>query len=228
MNRAAAHIVLLEDEPDIAAVLGDYLRQADFEVAHFSEGGDALIAHVKQHAASVVLLDIMVPGRDGLAMCREIRSFSAVPIIMVTARVEEMDKLLALDIGADDYVCKPFSPREVVARVKAQLRRAGFAQQPPAEAALFSIDKAAQRIKIRGEALDLTAVEYRLLSVLVSHPGVIFSRAQLLEKIHSDEAEIFDRVIDTHVKNLRRKIAAKLPEQACLHSVYGAGYRFEL
>jgi len=176
---------------------------------------------------SLVLLDLMLPGTDGVTLCREIRRFSAVPIIMVTAKVEEIDRLLGFEVGADDYLCKPFSPRELVARVQAMLKRAMPSTQAPAPQ-LFEHDEGAQRIRYAGQALNLTPQEYRLLAVLIAAPGRIFSRAALLQLAYADGGDVFDRAVDSHIKNLRKKLAAVLADRDVIHSVYGVGYRFEL
>jgi two-component system response regulator BaeR len=175
----------------------------------------------------LVLLDLMLPGKDGLAVCRELRARSDVPIIMLTARVEEADRLLGLEIGADDYICKtPFSPREVVARVKALLRRARTTAAPAASA--LRIDEGAWRVTFNGVALDLTPVEFRLLKALAETPGRVFSRAALLDKLHDDTRDVTDRAIDTHVKNLRRKMQQASPGEDPLRSIYGVGYRLDV
>ncbi|MBL8509456.1 MAG: winged helix-turn-helix domain-containing protein, partial [Chitinimonas sp.] len=160
-----------------------------------------------------------------ISLCQQIRLSSALPIIMVTARVEEIDRLLGFEVGADDYLCKPFSPRELVARVQALMRRSLSAAppQPP----LFDNDIASQRIRCQGQLLSLTPQEYRLLGVLLAAPGRIYSRTQLLELAHSEGAEVFDRAVDSHIKNLRKKIATVLGEREVIHSVYGVGYRYE-
>jgi two-component system response regulator BaeR len=220
------HVVLVEDEPAIANILNDYLRKSGFRITCIGHGGEAVDA-VKNDPPDVVLLDIMLPGKDGMSICREIRTFSNVPIIMVTARVEEIDKLLGLELGADDYVCKPFSPREVVARVKAQFRRAGFAANPQNKPPLIEVEEPKARILIKGQALDLTPTEFRIFKLLLSQPSRVYSRAQLLEHCYQQDQAIVDRAIDSHVKNLRKKIAKVLPGQELIHAVYGMGYRFE-
>jgi two-component system response regulator BaeR len=167
----------------------------------------------------------MLPGRDGLAICREVRAFSTVPIIMVTARVEEIDRLIGLEIGADDYVCKPFSPREVMARVKAVLRRAAGA--PVAGDCPLRLDEDRLEAHAGGRAVALTAVEFRLLKILSAEPGRIFSRNRLMDGIYPDHRVVSDRTIDSHVKKLRRKLEAAAPGLQLIHSVYGAGYKVE-
>jgi two-component system, OmpR family, response regulator BaeR len=173
----------------------------------------------------LIVLDIMLPTLDGLALCKAVREFSEVPIIMVTARVQEIDRLLGLETGADDYLCKPFSPRELVARIKAILRRS---RKPDDDARLVEIDEAARSVRIRAQLLDLTPTEYSLLAAMAKRPGTIFSRAQLLDLASRDNLDVADRAIDSHIKNLRRKLATLMPDAEAIHSVYGLGYRFEL
>jgi two-component system response regulator BaeR len=188
----------------------------------FGDGALALEA-IRRQAPALVVLDLMLPGLDGLSLCREVRSFSDVPIVMVTARVEEIDRLLGLELGADDYLCKPFSPRELMARIKAILRRAA----PPAA---VQVDEAARRIRIHGQPLELTPTEYGILAALARRPGQVFSRARLLDAAREGNAnlDVADRAIDSHVKNLRRKLDAVLPGVEAIHSIYGLGYRFDL
>jgi two-component system response regulator BaeR len=220
-------VLVVEDEPAIADILFDYLRQAGFSPRKIGDGRAALDA-IRSSPPDLVVLDLMLPGLDGVSVCREVRKFSSVPIIMVTARVEEVDRLLGLDVGADDYICKPFSPREVVARVGVVLRRAGRVATGDATGADLKIDDASQRIAIGGQRLDLTPTEYRLLRLLASHPGRIYSRAQILDLAYNQDQDVSDRIIDSHVKNIRRKIAALRPDGNIIHAVYGIGYRFEM
>ena len=226
MSANGQRILVVEDEGSIADILMDYLRKAGFVVRHIADGAAALAA-IRADPPDLVVLDLMLPGLDGISVCREVRRFSALPIIMVTARVEEIDRLLGLEAGADDYVCKPFSPREVVARVATVLRRSGGGEAAPALAAV-DIDEAAQRIAIGGQRLELTPTEFRLLRLLASRPGRIYSRAQILDLAYDDDLDVSDRIIDSHVKNIRKKIAAVLPGVEVIHSVYGVGYRFEM
>ncbi len=230
MSDHAQRILVVEDERSIAGILRDYLLRAGFRVTQVGDGQAALRA-VAEEEPDLILLDLMLPGVDGLTVCREVRQRSAVPIIMATARVEEIDRLLGMELGADDYVCKPFSPREVVARVKAVLRRVQPVARESREGgggATIEIDKGAQRASVGGQRLDLTPTEFRLLRLLVSHPGRIYSRAQILELAYDDDQDVSDRVVDSHIKNLRRKIARLAPDQEVIHSVYGMGYRYEV
>ncbi len=227
MTASGRRILVVEDEGSIADILMDYLRQAGFEARHIADGAAALEA-IRAAPPDLVVLDLMLPGLDGMSVCREVRRFSAVPIIMVTARVEEIDRLLGLEAGADDYVCKPFSPREVVARVATVLRRSGGKGGEPATPSRVDVDEASQRVTIGGQRLELTPTEFRLLRLLASRPGRIYSRAQILELAYDDDLDVSDRIIDSHIKNIRKKIAVLLPGVEAIHSVYGVGYRFEI
>ena len=219
-------ILIVEDDAKIADMLANYLQMHGFATDWCADGQEAL-ARVRQQVPALLLLDLMLPGLDGLAVCTAVRAFSSVPIMMVTARVEEIDRLLGLDTGADDYVCKPFSPREVVARIKALLRRSEGTLARPAVAAAFGIDEARQQISWRGQALPLTPVEFRLMRLLMSRPGQVFARARLLDTVHEDQRDVSDRAIDSHIKNLRRKLEQAGTGEAGISSVYGVGYRFD-
>lgn len=220
-------ILVVEDECTISNILVDYLRQAGFTAVPVGDGRKA-VEMARSLQPGLILLDLMLPGLDGLEVCRELRRTSAVPIIMVTARVEEIDRLLGLEIGADDYICKPFSPREVVARVKTVLRRAQSAATPPPAEPLLAIDEAAQRISVAGRRLELTRTEFRVLALLAGRPGRVYSRMQILDLAYDDDQDVSDRVVDSHIKNIRRKLAEALPGTEMIHSVYGIGYRFEV
>lgn len=219
-------ICIAEDEPRIAEVMAAYLEHAGF-ATQWHERGDTVLAALESTPPALLLLDLMLPGMDGLALCREIRRQSELPIIMVTAKVEEIDRLLGFEVGADDYLCKPFSPRELVARVQALLKRSQR-KAVNAPATGFEQDDTQQRIRFAGQPLNLTPQEYRLLSVLIAAPGRIYSRATLLQMAYPDGGDVFDRAIDSHIKNLRKKLAPLLGEREAIHSVYGVGYRFEL
>ncbi len=226
MTNAPRTVLVVEDDEKIAALLQDYLRASGFQAEHLADG-TGVAARVRQQAPSAVILDLMLPGMDGLEVCKALRRFSSVPILMLTARIDEIDRLLGLELGADDYVCKPCSPREVMARIRALVRRAeGRVAGEPANGG-FTVDGAAQRVRLGDKALPLTPVEFRLLRTLLEQPGRVFSRDQLLDAIHEDFRDVSDRAVDTHVKNVRRKIAAAAPALECIHSVYGVGYRFE-
>jgi two-component system response regulator BaeR len=224
MNESRARVLIIEDEPQIAALLRDYLHNAGYEPQVCGDGA-AAVARVRELAPALVLLDLMLLGKDGLAICREVRQFSNVPVIMVTARVEEIDRLLGLEIGADDYVCKPFSPREIVARVRALLRRAALPAAP--DPGLLRLDEHRLEAVVAGAAVPLTAVEFQLLRMLAGEPGRIFSRSQLMDGIYPDHRVVSDRTIDSHVKKLRRKLETAAPALELVHSVYGVGYKVE-
>lgn len=217
-------ILIVEDEEKLASLLGDYLRQSGFESMWVANGNEVL-ALVREKEPDLVLLDLMLPGRDGLDICKEIRTFSQVPIIMVTARVEEIDRLLGLELGADDYICKPFSPREVVARVKTVLRRS--AEPATQKTGVLVLDPDRYSARLKGHDLDLTAVEFKLLNFLYQTPGRIYSRGQLMDRIYPDQRIVSDRTIDSHIKKLRKKIAAVDPDQELIHSIYGVGYKYD-
>lgn len=224
----AEHILIVEDEPKIAALLREYLEKAEFKVSCL-ERGDQVVANVKSNAPSLILLDIMLPGVDGLTVCREVRKIAEIPIIMVTAKVDEVDRLIGLEIGADDYICKPFSPREVVARVKAVLRRAGPKNTPQRlVAGPIILDEDKRLVSVSGNILNLTPSEFNLLKVLMSFPDRVFSRSELLDKVLGYQFEGYDRSIDSHIKNLRKKIAVYFPDREVILTVYGVGYKLSI
>ncbi|MDX5629660.1 MULTISPECIES: two-component system response regulator BaeR [unclassified Brenneria] len=221
-------VLIVEDEPKLGRLLVDYLQTAGYQ-AHWICNGDEVIDWVRQNPPVLILLDLMLPGTDGLTLCRTIRQFSNVPIIMVTARSEEIDRLLGLEIGADDYICKPFSPREVVVRVRTLLRRCGWlsAAPKPADKSALRIDKSSLQASYLGQNLDLTPAELRLLKTLSTEPGKVFSREALLDKLYDDYRVVTDRTIDSHIKNLRRKLEQLDGETSFIRTVYGMGYRWE-
>lgn len=218
-------VMVVEDEPRISEVTLAYLQHAGF-ATQLIERGDEVLHAVSASPPALMILDVMLPGCDGMSICRELRRTYDFPIIMVTARVEEIDRLLGFDVGADDYLCKPFSPNELIARVRSWLRRSQPASAGDAPCA-FRIDENAQRIYYGNQLIPLTPQEYRLFAILVKSPSRIFSRAQLLDMAYSDESEHFDRAIDSHIKNLRKRLKPVLGEREAIHSVYGVGYRFE-
>lgn len=220
MNRS---IMIVEDEPELAALVADYARASGYAPQVFGDGREALAA-IRAQPPALVVLDLMLPGLDGLSLCRTLRASSDLPVIMVTARVEEIDRLLGLEAGADDYLCKPFSPRELMARIKAILRRTG----PAEPRRMLVIDEGTRRIAIHGRQLDLTPTEFAILAALARRPGQVFSRAQLLDAARADSLDATDRAIDSHIKNLRRKIDAVAPGLEAIRSIYGLGYRCDL
>lgn len=219
-----ASILIVEDEEKIASLLCDYLEKSGGYQTRWVARGDEALRAFEETAPDLVLLDLMLPGMSGLDVCKAIRAKSQVPVIMVTALVEEIDRLLGLELGADDYICKPFSPREVVARVKAVLRRSSAGGNNTATTGL-QINQERLSASLDNQPLKLSPVEFALLKHLAQHPGQVFSRDQLMNAIYSDYRIVSDRTIDTHVKNLRHKLAGASPGADLIESVYGVGYR---
>ena len=223
-----AHTVLVvDDEARIVKLVRDYLERAGFEVLTAHDGEMALqVARLEK--PDLIVLDLMLPGVDGLDVCRRLRQESGVPIIMLTARVEEVDRIVGLELGADDYVTKPFSPGELVARVRSTLRRVNGQMGPASviRAGDVELDTASLTATVAGQPLDLTPTEFQLLATLARQPGRIFSREQLLEAIHGIAFEGYDRSVDSHVKNIRRKIEPDPRQPRYIQTVYGVGYRF--
>lgn len=225
------HIIIVEDEVKIAQILVDYLEQDGFQVTALHEGTHA-VEIIKAKKPDFIILDLMLPGKDGLSICQEVRQFSNLPIMMLTAKVDEIDRLLGLKIGADDYVCKPFLPREVVARVHTILRRTQRQQVSDTEHNDYSyqgitIYPDRYLCMVDKHEIELTPVEFRLLQTLMSNPGRVFSRNDLMHSSYLDERIVSDRTIDSHIKNLRKKLSLDLNEREIIHSIYGVGYKLE-
>ncbi|MFW8592342.1 response regulator [Glaciecola sp. 2405UD65-10] len=224
-----ARVLIVEDEIKIAQLLSDFL-QADGYATDMLHDGAQVIEHVKSEAPDFILLDVMLPNKDGLSLCKEIRQFSEVPILMLTARVDEIDRLMGLGFGADDYVCKPFSAREVVARVHAILKRVKQVPKVQDESVLdyknVSLDENKFLCLVSGQKVELTPVEFNLLRTLMSRPGQVFSRAVLMDNSYKDARIVSNRTIDSHMKNLRGKINAH-QENDIIHTIYGVGYKLE-
>lgn len=218
-------VLVVEDDRKISDLLLNYLRASGYAAQAAYDGWEALRL-VKERTPDAIILDWMLPGLDGIGVCKAVRAFSDVPILMLTARVDEVDRLLGLDTGADDYVCKPFAPREVIARIRALLRRA----QGRVKAANhpWEVDDASFRIAWRGQWLPLTRIEFMMFRLLLSRPGRVYSRDQLMASAHDSQRDISDRAIDTHIKNLRKKVQTLDPACNCIASVYGVGYRFDV
>ena len=221
-------ILIVEDEVRIVRTLRLYLEQAGFAVTAVHDGTQAVPAF-RQERPSLVLLDLNLPGQDGLDICRSLRRLGNVPIIMLTARTEEMDRLIGLELGADDYISKPFSPREVVARVRAVLRRTrgGLANAETLQAGALQLDLAAYRVWIGGQLLDVTQTEFELMATLMRHKGRVLSRVQLLEAVQGVAHEEFERAIDQHIKNVRRKLKEAVGDIPIIQTIYGVGYRLD-
>lgn len=220
-----AHILIVEDEDKLANVLAEYLVLADHQTTILLDGLN-VIDTVKEQAIDLVLLDLMLPGKDGLTLCRELREFSDIAIIMMTAKVEEIDRLLGLELGADDYICKPYSPREVVARVKALLRRTS--PQVKTTVNILELDSDTYQVKVYQQVVELTAIEFNLLKILNNKPGRIYSRAQLIDLIYQDNRIVSERTIDSHIKKLRKKLNAISSDNELVQSVYSVGYKLTL
>ena len=219
-------ILIVEDEPKISHLLRDYLQQAGYETRE-SLNYDQIRSWVEQEEINLILLDWMLPGMSGLEICQQLRTISNVPILMITARVEEIDRLKGLDSGADDYICKPFSPREVVARVKAVLRRTNHEDHAELIAGPLRLDQTTHQVWVYDSEVVLTPNEFGVLKVLLQRPGKVWSRESLLQQVQGYQFNGYDRTIDTHVKNLRKKLATYGLESSIV-TVYGIGYRFQL
>lgn len=221
-------ILVVEDEVRIARLVGDYLTNAGYRVL-VAHRGDAGLALARTERPDLIVLDLMLPGLDGLDLCRKIRHDSQVPIIMLTARAEEADRLIGLELGADDYVVKPFSPRELVARVRAVLRRARGAQAEPEilRHGELELDLAGHTLALAGQPVDLTPTEFALLAAMMRAPGRAFTRLQLLDQVQGGAYEGDERTVDAHVKNLRQKIEADAKDPRYIVTVYGVGYRLD-
>lgn len=217
-------ILIVEDEVKLAKLIADYFTQANYN-PHMIHHGDEVISWIKANSPKAVLLDIMLPGKNGVELCKEIRQFSNVPILMVTAKVDEIDRLLGLELGADDYICKPFSPREVVARVNAVLRRTLTVSN---NIDSLQLDEHRFIVVFNQKEVQLTSVEFQLLKPLADKPERIFTREQLMQNMYSDHRIVNNRTIDSHIKKLRKKLADISDGKDWIQSVYGTGYRLVL
>ncbi len=224
-NSVDIDILIVEDEPKLALVVVDFMRAAGFAPRWIADGL-AVEAAIAQRMPHLIILDLRLPGKDGRDICRDLRKHSDVPVIMVTAQVDEIDRLLGLEIGADDYVCKPFSPLELVARVKAILRRTRIHAHP--ETSPLQLDEAKLQASYQGVTLDLTPIEFRLLATLASRPAQVFSRNLLIDRLYTDGRVVEDRTVDSHVRKIRRKLEAIAPGEDIVQSVYGAGFKLVL
>lgn len=227
-------VLIVEDEVKIAQLLTDYLAQSNLDTVMVHDG-NAVLELVHNQAFDIILLDLMLPGKDGITLCKEIRQFSAVPIIMVTAKVDEIDRLIGLELGADDYICKPFSPREVVARVKAVLRRTQSQTQSldksdsiKSTPKVVELDPDKYQARVFGIPVELTAIEFNLLQILAKEPGRIYSRSQLMNHVYHDHRVVSERTIDSHIKKLRKKLNDIKPDMELVQSVYSVGYKLAI
>ncbi len=223
-------ILIVEDEIKIATLLKDYCQQSGYETVVMHNGRSAL-EWLQKNQARLILLDLMLPEVDGITLCKEVRIDSETPIIMVTAKVEEIDRLIGLELGADDYICKPFSPREVMARIKTILRRTQQSQNPqqlnPNASNQIVLDEGSYSVKYNQQSLSLTAIEFKVFHSLYNAPGKILSRDQLMNHAYEDRRIVSDRTIDSHIKKLRQKLVQFELEEELIQSVYGVGYRYQ-
>lgn len=221
-----AKILIVEDEIELSEIFRDYLIAENYEVT-LMHSGEGVLEKIRTTSPDLLLLDLTLPDKDGLSICQEVRQFSDLPIIMVTAKIEEIDRLRGLNIGADDYICKPAKPREIVARVKAVLRRTRVA---PTQETMnrLQLNQSRYQAYWDGAAFELTPVEFRLLNLLAQDPGRVFSRNQVMNAIYEDERFVSGRSIDSHVKNVRRKLATLSKIKNPIKSVYGVGYKLEI
>ncbi len=226
MSGPGKAILIVEDEPALAGVLKDCFTQHGFSVDHVAEGAGA-VEHVLETKPDLVVLDVMLPGENGLDICRKLRKEADIPTILTTARVEEIDRLQGLELGADDYICKPYSPREVVARAKAVLRRYGRDTKASLSEQTVALDKLAWSATAKGRNLGLTRTEFLMLAVLVDNPGRYFSRTELIDRVFGKGRHVSPRTVDSHVKNLRGKLSAALSGDDPIRSLYGVGYSFQ-
>lgn len=217
------NILIVEDNPEIASHIVRFLEANNFDTHHIAHGSD-VIQYVQAHQPDLIVMDLVLPGKDGITCCSEIREFSNVPIIMLTGKAEEIDRLIGLEAGADDYMAKPFSAPELVMRVKAILRRT----QDHVYFSIFSIDEDKQQVSYKGEEIPLTTLEFKLYLLLFNNPERIYSRQQIIDLVYPNERDITDRTIDSHVKNIRKKLKLVGVRENIVESVYGAGYRFRL
>ena len=222
------HILIVEDEVKIRELLRDYLKAKGFSVSCL-ERGDMVVPFIRKNQPDVILLDIMLPGMDGMEVCSEVRRFSAVPILMLTARAEEVDRVRGLDLGADDYICKPFGFREVMARINAVLRRVQQVQEGRIyQVGDIELNVETRQVIVCGQEVKLTPIEFGLLKMMLARPNRIFPRSELINHVQGYDFQGYDRTVDTHIKNIRKKIAAILHNEEIIHSVYGVGYKLQL
>lgn len=223
-----AHILIVEDEPDLGKLVSEYLQASSHETTNIYNGKEA-DTWLGENQVDLILLDLMLPDMDGLTICKNLRKHSDTPVIMVTAKVEEIDRLLGLELGADDYICKPFSPREVVARVNVVLRRTKTTSTADTHDKFnIQLDTSTFEVKIGYTSISLTNIEMRLLSMLHNEPGRIFSRQAIMDTIYTDYRIVSDRTVDSHIKKLRKKLSAAAEGTDFIRSIYGAGYKFEI
>ena len=225
MNTNKTNILIVEDEITIAKILILYCEQEGFNVKHLDNGSD-VVNYVKENSVDLILLDLMLPGLDGISICREIRTFSELAIIMITAKNEEIDRLFGLEFGADDYICKPFSPKEVIARIKTVLRRLGTTSTGIIKRQGFTLDPNSYTLSLNGTSIELTPIEFKIFELQLRNADRVFSRGEILNSVYIDTTNVSDRNIDTHIKKIRQKINSVNKDCNPIESVYGVGYKF--
>lgn len=216
-------VLIVEDELDLAKLLQQFV-QAEGMSSHIITDGNEVVAWVKSNNPDVVLLDIMLPGKDGLTLCRELREFTDIPIIMATAKVDEIDRLIGFERGATDYICKPYSSREVIARIKSLVRLYNRGREVDKT---ITLDGNNYRVSANGKQIELSRIEFSILSLLYCHPQRIYNRAQIIDEVYDDNRIVSERNVDSHIKNLRKKMAELDGECEFIRAVYGAGYKYE-
>lgn len=226
MNTDVHTILIVEDEPDLAALLKQYVENEGYR-CHVIGNGKEVEKWLENNNPALVVLDLMLPGKSGLDICKDIRAKNSIPIIITTAKIAEIDRLIGLELGADDYICKPYSPREVIARIKTVLRRSAFNQKEANTDDFIKIDTSSLHIEVKGKRIELTKIELNLFKLLFEQPGKIFSRQHILDNIYHDYRIVSDRTVDSHIKKLRRKLHEAIPELELIKSIYGVGYKFE-
>jgi two-component system response regulator BaeR len=219
-------VLIVEDEPKLSCSVAEYLENSDFRT-HIIDNGSLVVDWVRDNEPSIILLDLMLPEKDGISICQEIRTFSQVPIIIASAKTDEIDRLVGLAVGADDYLCKPFSLREVVARVKAVIRRHEHVPYKVSTQPALQLDKSSSCVIFNETKTELTAIEFNLLTKLSDQPGKIFKRNELMDSAYEDGRIVNDRTVDSHMKKIRKKLADLAPGKKFLHAIYGVGYKFE-
>jgi len=224
-------VLIVEDEAKIAAILDDYLTASGYETTVLKDGSE-VVQFVKNSSVDLMLLDLMLPGKNGLDICKEVRSFSKLPIIMLTAKVDEIDRIIGLEIGADDYICKPFSPREVLARIKSVLRRSVnveiSSENKTVKLGKIELDELKYKAFVDSAEVKLTPTEFKLLLKFMLQPGRVFSRSELISDVLGYDYEGYDRTIDSHIKNLRKKLSEKIANRDIIQSVYSVGYKLDI
>jgi len=216
-------VLIVEDEPELASLLQQFIENAGMN-AHIIDNGLEPVDWIKQHTPDIVILDLMLPGKDGIQICQEVRAFSDIPIIMTTAKVDELDRLIGFETGANDYICKPYSGKEVIARVNSLIKL--YNRDSHAEE-LLVLDNSCCSIRLNDQEIELSNIEFNLLSLLYHHPGRIYNRESIITLIYQDYRVVSDRTVDSHIKNLRKKLSTLSNGTEYIRSIYGIGYKYD-